>query len=96
MPELAEVELSRRVWAVAEGQALVGIAGHAATRIYRDCSLARLKRALKGAVLLGSRAHGKRMFFKFSAGGNGEVRWLELHLGMAGRLARSEPGAKRH
>jgi formamidopyrimidine-DNA glycosylase len=96
MPELAEVELSRRVWAVAEGQTLTEIAGHPQTRVYRDCSLAGLKRALKGAVLLGSRAHGKRMFFKFSAEGKGGTRWLELHLGMAGRLARSETGAKRH
>ncbi len=96
MPELAEVELSRRVWAVAEGQSLEGIAGHAATRIYRDFSLASLKRALRGAVLLGSRAHGKRMFFKFNTGGNDGAQWLELHLGMAGRLTRSEPGADRH
>jgi formamidopyrimidine-DNA glycosylase len=36
------------------------------------------------------------MFFKFSAEGKGGTRWLELHLGMAGRLARSEPGAEPH
>ena len=46
MPELAEVELSRRVWSVAEGLALTGMCGHPKTRIYRDCSLARLQRGL--------------------------------------------------
>ncbi len=96
MPELAEVELSRRVWSVAEGLALTGMSGHAKTRIYRDCSLARLKRGLKGASLLGSRTHGKRMFFEFSGGAAGTVRWLELHLGMTGRLTRGRMDGSTH
>lgn len=96
MPELAEVELSRRVWSVAEGLALTGMCGHPKTRIYRDCSLARLQRGLGGAVLSRSRAHGKRMFFEFCGGATGTGRWLELHLGMAGRLTRSRMDDKPH
>lgn len=96
MPELAEVELSRRVWSVAEGLRLTGMSGHARTRIYRDCSLACLKRDLRGAVLLSSRAHGKKMFFEFSGGATGAGRWLELHLGMTGRLARSQMDGQAH
>lgn len=96
MPELAEVELSRRVWAVAEGLELKGIIGHPQTRIYRDYSLASLKQALKGAHLSGSKAHGKRMFFEFKGGAAGAGRWLELHLGMAGRLTRSQTADSPH
>lgn len=96
MPELAEVELSRRVWAVAEGQKLENLTGHPQTRIYRDYSFSRLKRGLKGAVFSGSRAHGKRMFFEFNGGAAGKGRWLELHLGMAGRLTRSQTDRSAH
>ncbi|CAI8322669.1 MAG: Formamidopyrimidine-DNA glycosylase [Opitutia bacterium UBA7350] len=96
MPELAEVELSRRVWTIAEGLTLRGMSGNALTRIYRDCSLATLKRGLRGAVLVGSRTHGKRMFFEFKGGITGKGRCLELHLGMTGRLTRSRTSSRAH
>ena len=99
MPELAEVELSRRVWQIGTGEAICKVEGHPKTRIYRDCSLASLKVYLKDKNLLSSHTHGKRMFYKFGVTTGSKysaVRWLELHLGMAGRLSRGAPSEGSH
>lgn len=81
MPELAEVELSRRFWEVARGESVEEVRVHAGARIFREIEANRLGEWLEGRVLEGSRAHGKRMFFEFSGEGV-----LEVHLGMSGRM----------
>jgi formamidopyrimidine-DNA glycosylase len=96
MPELAEVELSRRVWAVATGQRVEKISGHPHARVYRDTSLSAAIEALKGLVFIESRTHGKRMFFKFGPTKGRLIQWLEIHLGMAGRLTRDKFKVPKH
>lgn len=85
MPELAEVELARRIWSPGLGQKVVSIQTHPKTRVYRDTPAAAIQDALTGSSLTASRAHGKRMLFTFEK--NGEIFPLEVHLGMSGRLA---------
>ncbi len=87
MPELAEVELSRRCWAVAEGETILKEQTHPSTRVFRDCEASHFKKHLLGKQMTHSCSHGKRMFFSF-----GEKLHLELHLGMAGRLFIEAPG----
>lgn len=85
MPELAEVELARRIWSPGLGQKVLSVETHPKTRVYRDTPAAAIKDALTGATLVESRAHGKRLLFTFQK--DKEVFPLEVHLGMAGRLA---------
>lgn len=85
MPELAEVELARRIWSPAIGQKVVAVETHPKTRVYRDTPAVAIESALKGAEFVESRSHGKRLLFTFHK--NKEVLPLEVHLGMSGRLA---------
>jgi len=87
MPELAEVEFFRKQWDAGLGQKVERVELHAAKRIFRGTDTKALKSGLKGPRLLGSRAHGKRMLFRFSSAG-----WLGIHLGMSGRLRVERPG----
>lgn len=99
MPELAEVELARRIWSAGHGEVVHEVETHPRTRVYRDCPAEELSAILPGRVLTTSRTHGKRMLFTFThpAAPDDPVH-LELHLGMSGRLALTPPGtaAEKH
>ena len=62
---------------------------HPNARILRGVDSAALKKSLTGATFLGSEAHGKRLFFRFSKDG-----WLSLHMGMSGSLTAQKPDAE--
>lgn len=102
MPELAEVELARRHWALALGETIMAIETHPRTRVFRNCPAATLAARLSGTTLDATRAHGKRLFFSFSPSRGQQSPapslHLELHLGMAGRLFAADPGyvAEKH
>lgn len=88
MPELAEVELSRRIWEPGIGNPIVRVSLHVRVRVFRGLNPAALTRALTGRTLLRSFAKGKQMAFVF---GDAESpakwsHWLGLHLGMEGSL----------
>jgi formamidopyrimidine-DNA glycosylase len=93
MPELAEVEFYRTQWQCGLQQKILAVELHPGARVLRGADAEALRRTLTGAVLLGSEAHGKQMFFRFSRDG-----WLGLHLGMTGSLRVEPPGggAGRH
>lgn len=103
MPELAEVELSRRIWNPGLGGAILRVSLHAGVRVFRGVNPARLSRALTGSTLLRSIARGKQMVFVFDNAKkpDGTASWLGIHLGMEGSLllesAKSfEPGKHDH
>jgi formamidopyrimidine-DNA glycosylase len=90
MPELAEVERSRRLWQVGQGANLLGvIPRNQKSRIYRSVRPRELERCLTGQLFFDSEARGKQMVFRF--GKRGEF-WLGLHLGMTGELRVEKPG----
>lgn len=80
MPELAEVELARRIWSQAEGERVSAVETHDPARIYRDLPAPALQ-VLLGAEMKSSIRHGKRMYFSFSGDHH-----LEVHLGMSGKV----------
>ena len=81
MPELAEVEFYRKQWDAGRKQKIVSVHLHAGKRIFRGLNPAALRRALTGARLLDSQAHGKQMLFRFS-----KNVWIGIHLGLTGKL----------
>ena len=84
MPELAEVEHSRRQWDPGLGQLVSQVRlARPEIRVFRDTDTAALCARLPGKKLLGSEARGKQMLFQFS-----EDLWLGVHLGMSGELRR--------
>lgn len=85
MPELAEVEYFRRQWNPGLGKAVLRIAWHPQTRIFRGIDLKAFEKALTGARLRSSAAHGKQMLFRFDQG------FLGVHLGMTGELRTEAP-----
>lgn len=89
MPELAEVEFYRRRWAAGHGDRVTAVQAHPRARVFRDCDVPALRRALTGATLLGSEAAAKQMLFRFSGG-----TWLGVHLGMSGELFVREAGSR--
>ena len=97
MPELAEVELARRIWEPGLGQRILAVDCHPRTRVYRDTPARDIEEALTGWNLVDSRSHGKRLLFSFAppsqpgASPRKRSRHLELHLGMAGRLFLAGP-----
>jgi len=97
VPELAEVELARRLWEPAIGRRITAVETHPRARIFRDCSAEAIESALAPTTLTASRAHGKRLFFSFSpppaTRSSPPTIHLELHLGMAGRLFAAPPDA---
>jgi formamidopyrimidine-DNA glycosylase len=88
MPELAEVEFYRKQWLCGLQQRILAVELHSQARVLRGTDTEALRAILTGAVLLGSEAHGKQMFFRFSRKG-----FLGLHLGMTGSLRVQPPGS---
>lgn len=92
MPELAEVELARRIWEPALGQQIVSLETHPRTRVYRDTPATDLSEQLPYQFLRESRAHGKRMLFSFAdSADSSPATHVEIHLGMSGRLFLADP-----
>jgi formamidopyrimidine-DNA glycosylase len=87
MPELAEVEYYRRQWEPGLQRKILSVQLRAGKKIFRGTDVAALRKTLRGATLLGSKAHGKQLLFRFSKG-----CWLGIHLGLTGKL-RLEPAA---
>jgi formamidopyrimidine-DNA glycosylase len=86
MPELAEVEHSRRQWDPGIGHRVVDVTIQRPNlRIFRESDPGVICQRLPGETLLGSEASGKQMLFRFS----GDL-WLGIHLGMNGELRREE------
>ena len=84
MPELAEVEHSRRQWDPGLGLPVLEVLlARPEIRVFRDTDTASLRQLLPGQRLLDSQARGKQMLFHFS----GDL-WLGIHLGMSGELRR--------
>jgi formamidopyrimidine-DNA glycosylase len=82
MPELAEVEYYRRVWASAIGSTVMDVGFHPQARVFRGLDVPTDSlRQLSGSTLHRAFAHGKQMLFGFAPAG-----WLGLHLGMSGQL----------
>ncbi|HUR44997.1 MAG TPA: DNA-formamidopyrimidine glycosylase family protein [Candidatus Saccharimonadales bacterium] len=81
MPELAEVEYSRKRWDPGMGQKVLKVLLHAEKRIFRGTDIKLLQSTLPGSTLLRSEAGGKQMVFQFSKG-----LWLGIHLGMTGEM----------
>jgi Formamidopyrimidine-DNA glycosylase N-terminal domain len=97
MPELPEVEHSRRVWDVGLGQKILKVlVPHPKVRDFRGTEVQALPNLLAGQVFSSSQANGKQIMFRF---GKGSL-WLGIHLGMSGRLtvdsASVEPGKHDH
>ena len=89
MPELAEVEHSRRIWNVGVGQKVLEvIIPRPRDRVFRGIAVSQLQQGITGKIFFDSESRGKQMLFRF--GKQGTLR-LGLHLGMAGSL-RTEPG----
>ena len=89
MPELAEVEHSRRQWDPGLDAVVRDVViARPGIRIFRDADPATLCQLLPGQTLLGSEARGKQMLFRFS----GDL-WLGVHLGMNGELRREDDPA---
>ncbi len=86
MPELAEVEHSRRQWDPGVGQPILEILiARPEIRVFRDTDVETLRHLLPGQRLLDSQARGKQMLFHFS-----NDLWLGIHLGMSGELRRED------
>ncbi|MDF1823504.1 MAG: hypothetical protein P1U68_02620 [Verrucomicrobiales bacterium] len=81
MPELAEVEYSRKQWNPGIGEIVREVRTHPKSRIYREIPAVAVEKGLTNRALVASYAHGKQMMFEFSGGA-----WLGLHLGMTGKL----------
>ena len=65
MPELAEVELARRIWEPGIGQRILAVDSHPRTRVYRDTPASILESTLPNSFIVSSRTHGKRLLFSF-------------------------------
>ena len=82
MPELAEVELARRIWEPGSGQKIILLESHPKTRVYRDTAAQEIQVNLVGKAMVASHTHGKRLIFGFAERSNAaSVIYLELHLG---------------
>src|SRR5689334_7624969 len=89
MPELAEVERSRRLWGVGRGERVLEvILRNRKSRIFRGTNPGKLVPSLRGQRFFDSEALGKQMVFRF---GNRGQYWLGLHLGMTGELRVEKP-----
>ncbi len=83
MPELAEVEHSRRQWDVGRDLPItkIHVRPGGTGRVFRGVDTDLLRERLTGQILLTSEASGKQMLFRFT-----NAVWLGLHLGMRGEL----------
>ena len=87
MPELAEVEHSRRQWDPGMGQLVNEVLiARPEIRVFRDTDPQTFCQLLPGQRILDSQARGKQMLFHFS-----NDLWMGIHLGMSGEL-RCEEG----
>lgn len=94
MPELAEVDHSRRQWNAGLGAPIREVfIARPEIRVFRGTDAKALRRALAGRVLSRSEANGKQMVFHFDASAQDGVKdkgvpqlWLGVHLGMRGEL----------
>jgi formamidopyrimidine-DNA glycosylase len=98
MPELPEVEQSRRIWDAGLGHRVLEVlVPHPNVRDFRGTDVQALRDQLAGQVFLSSQATGKQIVFRFGRAGS---FWLGLHLGMSGRLTVEsgsiEPGKHDH
>jgi formamidopyrimidine-DNA glycosylase len=102
MPELAEVELSRRIWDTGRAESIERVTLHPRNRIFRGLDPEALARALTGRRLQRSIARGKQLAFVFAKPkSDASAHWLGIHLGMAGSLHREpaesfQPGKHDH
>jgi formamidopyrimidine-DNA glycosylase len=88
MPELAEVDLARRLWDAGLGERVLEvIVPKPGARVFRGTDVEALRSGLTRQPLAESEASGKQMVFRFGAKRD---RWLGIHLGMEGDL-RVEP-----
>ena len=94
MPELAEVELARRIWSPGLGKKVLTVGAHPRTRVFRDTPATVIQDSLTRSTLIESRAHGKRLLFTFQK--EDSVLPLEIHLGMSGRLTIGDPDQVEH
>ena len=86
MPELAEVEHSRRQWdAGLDHDVLEVTIARPSIRVFRGTDTEGLRQQIAGKRFIGSEAKGKQMLFQFSEG-----LWLGVHLGMSGELRRED------
>jgi formamidopyrimidine-DNA glycosylase len=84
MPELPEVEHSRRIWDAGLGDRVLQVlVPHPNVRDFRGTDVRALQDRLAGQVFSSSQANGKQMVFRFGRAGG---LWLGIHLGMSGRL----------
>jgi formamidopyrimidine-DNA glycosylase len=82
VPELAEVEHSRRIWDVALGQRILSVSlPKPGDRVFRGTSTEQLTDMLPGKIFRHSEARGKQLLFRF-----GRAEWVGIHLGMSGDL----------
>lgn len=81
MPELAEVDHFRRQWSIALGETVQRVSLQERARNFRHSSPHELRGLLQGSRFESAEGHGKQMLFGFS----GDL-WLNLHLGMTGKL----------
>lgn len=89
MPELAEVEHSRRVWDAGLRQPVRAVViSRPQIRVFRETDVDAMRRRLPGARLIGSETGGKQILFRFT----GQL-WLGVHLGMSGELRVEETAA---
>src|SRR6516225_3800162 len=89
MPELAEVERSRRLWDARRGaKVLEVVLRNRKSHVFRGTDLPSVARGITGQPLFGSEVVGKQMVFRFGKRGQ---RWLGLHLGMTGELRIEAP-----
>ncbi len=87
MPELAEVEHSRRQWNPGLGEPIREVLiARPNLRIFRETNTQILTQMLPGQVFIQSESRGKQMLFQFS----GDF-WLGIHLGMNGELRHEIP-----
>lgn len=85
MPELAEVEFFRKVWAPAEGSKIIDVSAYLDKRIFRDIKDQSFPKCLIGTHFQKSFRKGKQLCFLFN-----QDHWLGLHMGMTGKLLYSE------
>jgi formamidopyrimidine-DNA glycosylase len=81
MPELAEVEFYRRLWAPGLNQVITDVRLNMQNRVFRKTSPELISEHFLNRRIISSHAAGKKMFYRSDADG-----WLSLHLGMSGSL----------
>jgi formamidopyrimidine-DNA glycosylase len=86
MPELAEVVWFSKQWTPGIHKRISEVRVHPKARIFRDIDAEKLVRHLTGKRLRSIHTYAKRMGFAFS-----DSTWLDLHLGMSGKLLTGAP-----